>query len=52
MDDDFEGKFKLESVKEYLRKRKTIINISPAIIFLNLSKERLKLLLSSHLMCC
>ena len=33
VDDDFNGKFRLEGAREYLRKRKTMRNITPAIIF-------------------
>ena len=33
MDDDFNGKFRLEGAREYLRKRKTMRNSTPAIIF-------------------
>ena len=43
MDDDFDGKFRLERVKEYLRKRKTMRNITPAIIFSKLIKRKVKI---------
>ena len=43
MDYDFNGKFKLERVKEYLRKRKTMRNITPAIIFSKLIKKKVKI---------
>ena len=43
MDDNFDGKFRLERVKEYLRKRKTMINISLAIIFSKLKKRKVKI---------
>ena len=40
MDDYFNGQFRLEKAREYLRKRKTIRNIIPAIIFSKLKKKR------------
>ena len=43
MDDDFKGKFRLERAKEYLRKRKTMRNITPAIIFSKLKKRKVKI---------
>ena len=52
MDDDFDGKFRLERVKEYLRKRRTMRNISPAIIFSKLIKRKVKInvVLTSHVL--
>ena len=52
MDDDFDGKFRLERVKEYLRKRKTMRNISPAIILSKLIKRKVKInvVLTSHVL--
>ena len=50
MDDDFAGKFRLERVKEYLRKRKTMRKITPAILFSKLIKRKVKInvVLTSH----
>ena len=52
MDDDFNGKFRLERVNEYLRKQKTMINITPAIIFSKLIKRKVKINvdLTSHVL--
>ena len=52
MDDDFNGKFRLERAREYLRKRKTMRNITPAIIFSKLSKRKVKnnVILTSHVL--
>ena len=52
MDDDIDGKFKLERVKEYLRKRKTMRNITPSIIFSKLIKRKVKInvVLTSHVL--
>ena len=49
---DFYGKFRLERVKEYLRKRKAMININPAIIFSKLIKRKVKInvVLTSHVL--
>ena len=43
MDDDFDGKFRLERVKKYLRKRKTMRNTSLAIIVSTLIKRKVKI---------
>ena len=50
MDDDLDGEFRLERVKKYLRKRKTMRNISPAIIFSKFIKRKVKInvVLTSH----
>ena len=50
MDYDFDGKFRLERVKKYLRKRNTMRNITPAIIFSKLKKIKVKInvVLTSH----
>ena len=52
MYDDFNGKFRLERVKEYLRKRKIMRNITPAIIFSKLIKRKVKIIvvLTSHML--
>ena len=52
MHDDFDGKFRLERVKKYLRKRKTMRNISPAIMFSKLIKIKVKInvVLTSHVL--
>ena len=52
MDDDFYGKFRLERVKEYLRKRKTLRNITPATNFSKLIKRKVKInvVLTSHVL--
>ena len=52
MDDDFIGKFRLERSREYLRKRKAIRNINPAIIFPKLIKRKVKnnVVLTSHVL--
>ena len=52
MDDDFNGKFRLERVEEYLRKRKIMRNITPAIIFSKLIKRTVKInvVLKSHVL--
>ena len=52
MDDDFKGKFRLERATEYLRKRKTMRNITPAIIFTTLKKRKVKInvVLKSHVL--
>ena len=54
MDDNFDGKFRLVRIKEYLRKRKTMRNISPAIIFSKLKKrkEKINVLTSDVLLIC
>ena len=43
MDDDFNGKFRLEKFREYLRKRSTMRNITPVIIFSKLIKRKVKI---------
>ena len=52
MDDDFDGKFRLERDNKYLRKRKTMRNINPAIIFSKFLKRKVKInvVLTSHLL--
>ena len=52
MDDDFDGEFRLERGKKYLRKRKTMRNITPAIIFSKLKKSMVKInvVLTSHVL--
>ena len=40
MDDEFDGKFRLERFNEYLKKQKTMRNINPAIIFSKLIKRK------------
>ena len=52
MDDDFDGKIRLERVKKYLRKRKTMRNISPAFIFSKFIKIKVKInvVLTSNLL--
>ena len=52
MDDDFDGNFRLERVKKYVRKRKTMRNISPSIIFSKLIKRKVKInvVLTSHML--
>ena len=52
MDDDFDGKFRLVRAKKYLRKRKTMRNISPAIIFSEVIKRKVKInvVLTSHVL--
>ena len=52
MDDDFNGKFRLEKFREYLRKRTTMRNITPAIIFSKLIKRKVKInaVSTSHVM--
>ena len=52
MDDYFNGKFRLEKSREYLRKRKTMRNITPAIIFSKLIKRKVKInvVLTSHVL--
>ena len=52
MDDDFNGKFRLERAREYLRKRKTMRNITQAIIFSKLRKRKVKIIvvLTSHVL--
>ena len=52
MDVDFDGKFRLESVRKYLKKRKTMRNISSAIIFSKLIKTKVKnnVVLTSHVL--
>ena len=52
MDDDFKGKFRLERAREYIRKRKTMRNITPAIILSKLKKRKVKLnvVLPSHVL--
>ena len=52
MDYDFDGKFRLERVKKYLRKRKTMRNISLAIIVSKLMKRKVKINVVLILMCC
>ena len=51
MDDDFNGKFRLERTREYLRK-KTMSNITPAIIFSKLKKRKVNInvVLTSHVL--
>ena len=50
MDVDFNDKFRLERAREYLRKRKTMRNITPAIIFSKLIKRKVKInvVVTSH----
>ena len=52
MDEDFDGKFRLERAREYLRKRKTMITITPAVIFSKLKKRKVKInvVLTSHVL--
>ena len=52
MDDDFIGKFRLQKFMEYLRKRKTMRNITPAFIFSKLEKRKVKInaVLTSHVL--
>ena len=52
MDVDFNGKFMLEKFREYLRKRKTMRNITPAIIFSKLIKRKVNInvVLTSHVL--
>ena len=52
MDDDFNGKFRLEKFREYLRKRKTMRNITPSIIFSKLVKRKVKInvVFTSHVL--
>ena len=52
MYDDFKGKFRLERAREYLGKRKTMRNISPAIIFSKLIKRNviINIVLTSHVL--
>ena len=52
MDDHFNGKFRLEKFREYLRKRMTMRNIAPAIIFSRLIKRKVKMIavLTSHVL--
>ena len=52
MDDNFNGKFRLEKFREYLRKRKTMRNITPAIISSKLIKRKVKInvVLTSHVL--
>ena len=52
MDDDFKGKFRLERARKYLRKRKTMINMTPAIIVSKLKKRKVKIdvVLTSHVL--
>ena len=49
---DFNGKFRLEKFREYLRKRTTMRNINPAIIFSKLIKRKVKMIavLTSHVL--
>ena len=51
MDDDFSGRFRLEKARVYLRKRKTMRNITPAIIF-SKPKNKVKIIvvLTSHVL--
>ena len=52
MDDDCNCKFRLEKFREYFRKRKTMRNITPAIIFSKLIKRKVKIIvvLTSHVL--
>ena len=52
MDDDFNGKFRRERARVYPRKRKTMRNITPAIIFSKLKKRKVKIndVLTSHVL--
>ena len=51
MDDDLNGKFRLERAREYLRKGKTMRNITPAIIFSKLKKKvKINVVLTSHVL--
>ena len=52
MDDDFDGKLRLERAREYLRKRKNMRNITPANIFSKLIKRKVKInvVLTSHVL--
>ena len=52
MEDDFNGNFRLEKFREYLRKRMTMRNITPAVIFSKLIKKKVKInaVLTSHVL--
>ena len=52
MDDDFDGKLRLERVKKYLRERKTMRNISLGIICSKFIKRKVKnnVVLTSHVL--
>ena len=50
MDADFDGKFRLERAEEYLRKRKTMRNITPVIIFFLKRKVKINVVLTSHML--
>ena len=52
MDGNFSGKIKLKGAREYLRKRKTMKNITQATIFSKLFKTKVKIIvvLTSHVL--
>ena len=52
MDDDFNGKFRLEKFMKYFRKRKIMRNITPVLIFSQLKKRKVKMnvVLTSHVL--